>query len=88
MINLIPEAIVSTTGGQMKHQAISAQTKETNNEETDKQPRVWHKVSVLLSDENGDRHVTTLHYSSDPLTAILEINMMPTEQFISRLYEF
>lgn len=60
----------------MSHRAISARTTYPNSPETDQQQRVWHTVLV----DFGRVKINLLHYSSDPMTAIQEVNAMTDEE--------
>ena len=61
----------------MAHRAISAKTTYPNSQETDRQLRVWHTVLVEF---DGNKRISYLHFSADPMSAIREINEMSEEE--------
>jgi hypothetical protein len=57
--------------------AFSARTAQPNTPETDKKPKVLHKVNV----ETDKGKVTVLVMSTDPVEAIKDVNNMTQEEF-------
>lgn len=64
------------------HRAVSAATTYPNTPESDKEPKVWHTVTVEFQDGSVRKY---LHYSQAPDTAIREVNEMETDYVFNHL---
>ena len=65
----------------MKHQAISAKTMNSNNAYTDSLQTVDHLVTCITLDNGSVKRGVFVYRSSDPLSAIQDINRMSPEEF-------